>query len=76
MPMTESQKKYEQKRMKKCKTYAIKYSLYRNDEYLENERFRSYLSQTGQSANSYIKLLIKSDLDSKNVPYPDKTGSL
>ena len=27
--------------------------------------FRSYLEQTGQSANSYIKALIKADLDSK-----------
>lgn len=35
----------------------------------EGKRLKAYLAQTGQSANSYIKGLIKTDLDSKNVPY-------
>lgn len=69
MAMTESQKEYEKKRMKQCKTYAIKYSLYLSDENRENERLKQYLEQSGISANSYIKGLIKRDLDSKNVPY-------
>lgn len=70
MAMTNSQKEYEKKRMKQCKTYAIKYSLYLSDENRENERLKRYLEQNSISANSYIKGLIKADLDSKNVPYP------
>ena len=31
----------------------------------DGERVKAYLEQTGQSANSYIKALIKADLDSK-----------
>ena len=37
----------------------------------DGKRLRTYLAQTGQSANSYIKGLIKADLDSKNVPYQE-----
>lgn len=69
MAMTNSQKEYEKKRMKQCKTYAIKYSLYLADENRENERLKRYLEQSGISANSYIKNLIKADLDSKGIPY-------
>ena len=32
---------------------------------------KSYLKQSGLSANSYIKSLIKQDLDNKGIPYPD-----
>lgn len=32
---------------------------------IDGERVKAYLEQTGQSANSYIKALIKADLDSK-----------
>ena len=71
MAMTESQKEYEKKRMKQCKTYAIKYSLYLQDENRENERLKRYLEQSGISANSYIKGLIKADLDGKGVPYEE-----
>ena len=38
---------------------------YRPTDYIEGERLKVYLSQTGQSANSYIKGLIKADLDYK-----------
>jgi hypothetical protein len=31
----------------------------------DGERVKAYLEQTGQSANSYIKALIKADLDAK-----------
>lgn len=67
MALTEAQKKYEKKRMKQCKTYAIKYSLYIDSENRENERLKAYLEVTGQSANSYIKRLIKNDLDEKGI---------
>ena len=75
MAMTESQKEYEKKRMKQCKTYAIKYSLYLSDENKENERLKQYLEQSGISANSYIKGLIKRDLDEKGIAYPDSTDT-
>ena len=38
---------------------------YRPTDIKEGERVKAYLEQTGQSANSYIKGLIKRDLDGK-----------
>lgn len=32
---------------------------------IDGERVKAYLEQTGQSANAYIKALIKADLDAK-----------
>lgn len=37
----------------------------------EGKRLKAYLKETEKSANSYIKGLIKADLDSKGIPYPD-----
>lgn len=65
MAMTESQKKYEKKRMQDCKTYTTKYRLYLDNEKNDQQRLEKYLEQTGLSANSYIKGLIKADLDAK-----------
>lgn len=59
-------KKADENYRKKIDRMAIKYGI---SELNESERLRAYLNQTGQSANSYIKGLIKADLDSKNVPY-------
>lgn len=53
-----SQKTYNDK----CYRFSIKFL---PSEAEEVERFKSYLDQTGQSANSYIKKLIKKDLDNK-----------
>lgn len=38
---------------------------YKRLERKDGERIKAYLEQTGQSANSYIKELIKRDLDNK-----------
>lgn len=73
--MTEAQKKYEKKRMQECKTYAIKYRLYLENENRENERLNKYLKDSGKSANAYIKEIIKVDLDNKGVPYTDSTDN-
>lgn len=73
MAMTESQKKYEKKRMQDCKTYTTKYRLYLDNEKNEQQRLEKYLEQTGQSANSYIKSLIKADLDSKGFSVDNTT---
>ncbi len=57
-----SQKKYNDK----CYMFSIKFI---PSEAEDIDRFKSYLANTGQSANGYIKELIKKDLDSKNIPY-------
>lgn len=44
---------------------------YKRLEREDGERVKAYLEQTGQTANSYIKALIKADLDNKGIPYPD-----
>ena len=61
-------KKADENYRKKIDRMAIKYGI---SELKESDRLRMYLEQTGQSANSYIKTLIKRDLDSKYIPYPD-----
>jgi len=57
-----SQKKYNDK----CYRFSIKFV---PSEAEDIDRFKSYLANTGQSANSYIKGLIKADLDSKGIEY-------
>lgn len=53
-----SQLKYQQK----CDRYTIKYV---PSESHDSDRLKQYLMQSGQSANAYIKSLIKNDLDSR-----------
>lgn len=53
-----SQKKYNENSI----FYHIKYTPKEN---IEGERLKEYLKQSGKTANSYIKELIKNDLDSK-----------
>lgn len=68
MAMTEAQKRYEKKRAKDCKTYAIKYTPI---DMTESVRLQVYLKSVGLSANAYIKNLIRQDLDEKKIPYPE-----
>lgn len=42
----------------------------------DGERLKAYLSQTGQSANSYIKGFIKADLDSKGFTVDDMADNM
>lgn len=65
-------KKADENYRKKIDRMAIKYGI---SELKESERLRMYLDQTGQSANSYIKGLIKRDLDSKGIAYPGSTDT-
>ena len=52
-----------QKKYNANSTYlSVKYT---PNEQIDGERVKAYLEQTGQSANSYIKALIKADLDAK-----------
>lgn len=55
-------KKSQTEYKKKLKQFKVQYSL---NDIQEGERIKAYLDQTGQTANSYIKALIKADLDSK-----------
>lgn len=56
----DAQKKYSEKTM----TFAVKY--YPTD-IKEGQRLKKHLEETGQSANSYLKELIKKDLDEKGI---------
>lgn len=47
---------------KKTVSFAVKYSAVDANQ---GNTLKAYLEQTGQSANSYIKALIKADLDAK-----------
>ena len=54
-----AQKKYNEK------TILIAASYKPNTDLADGQRVKACLEQTGQSANSYIKALIKADLDAK-----------
>ena len=49
---------------KKLKQFKIQYNLQDN---VEGLRLQKYLDNTKQSANSYLKDLIKKDLDEKGI---------
>ena len=66
MAMTEAQKEADRRYREKHNVITKSIS-YKKEEITEGKRLLSYLAQTGQSANSYIKRLIKSDLVSKGV---------
>lgn len=48
---------------KKVDQFKVQYSL----QDIDGKRLKKYLADTGQSANSYIKSLIKKDLDEKGI---------
>ncbi len=58
----EQNRKAVKKYREKTVSFAVKYSAVDAEQ---GKRLKSYLADTGQSANSYIKALIKADLDSK-----------
>ncbi len=65
----DSQSNYNKKR----KQYKAQYSLCDRDEVA---RIDKYLNDNGLTAGTYIKSLIKADLDAKGIPYPvDNTTS-
>lgn len=65
---TESDRKNDKKYNEKRIPISIGYTPV---DIAEGKRLKAYLAQTDQSANSYIKGLIKADLDSKGVPYDE-----
>lgn len=57
---------YNAKAQKKYREKSIQFSVnYRPTDIEEGQRIKAYLQSTKQSANSYIKSLIKNDLDQK-----------
>ena len=79
--MTEQEKKQRQlevnrkavkKYREKTVSFAVKYSAVDANQ---GNILKAYLQQTGQSANSYIKNLIKADLDSKGFYLTDDNNN-
>lgn len=70
MAMTDAQKRADEKYRQTHKVIT-KTIAYKKQDIAEGQRLKAYLAKTGQSANSYIKALIKRDLDTKGIPYPD-----
>ena len=70
MALTEKEREAQKRYYDKNKPIQLKAVYKTSDEKLEGLRVQTYLAQTNQSANSYIKALIKADLDTKNIPYP------
>lgn len=65
--MSSDAQKEAYKRYNKKKTnFAIVYGA---NEQKEAQRLKDYISTLDISANSYLKELVKRDLDSKQVPY-------
>ncbi len=63
---------YNAKGQKKYNAKSINLAVsYKPPERQDGQRIKAYLEQTGQSANSYIKALIKADLDNKGFVLPD-----
>ena len=67
----ESNRKAVKKYAEKTKTYALKY--YATD-IQESHRLQAYINSTDISVNSYLKELVKRDLDEKGIAYPDTSG--
>lgn len=67
MASTEAQKKANRTYREKHKPVQITLQ-YKSDKN-EGLRLKQYLSDNNLTANQYVKMLIKRDLDSKNVPY-------
>lgn len=69
--MEERTMAYDKKAQSKYRAKSINIAVcYRPTDIIEGQRLKQYLESTAQSANSYIKQLIKSDLDNKGIPYP------
>ena len=65
---------YNKKAQERYREKSIQVSVnYRPTDINDGKRLKAYLEQTGQSANSYIKALIKADLDSKGFSVDNTT---
>ena len=69
MPKTEEERRAaELERYKKRDQNRVRFALnYMQSERNEGLRLKNYLEANGLSANSYIKALVKEDLDKKGI---------
>lgn len=65
---SEAQKKAYRTYNEKKKTFS---AVYTPTDMIEGLRFEQFLKTQPLSKNEYLKKLIKNDLDSKGIPYPD-----
>ena len=72
MAMTDAQKRADQK-YRLTHNVITKTIAYKKADIAEGQRLVAYLDSTGQTANAYIKALVKRDLDAKGIAYPDNT---
>lgn len=68
---TDSDRKADRKYNEKRMNYAISYT---PTDISDGKRLKQYLTDCNLTANSYIKQLIKIDLDSKGIDYPKETN--
>ena len=73
MASTEAQKKANRTYREKHKPVQITIQ-YKSDKN-EGLRLKQYLSDNNITANQYVKMLIKRDLDEKGIAYPDSTDT-
>lgn len=67
---TDASRKADKKYNEKSITLTVSY---RPTDIIEGIRVKQYLQDNNMSVNSYIKQLIKSDLDNKGIDYPSDT---
>lgn len=65
---TDADRKADKKYNEKSITITMNY---RPTDINEGMRLKAYLEQSGQSANAYLKSLVKADLDNKGIEYPN-----
>lgn len=65
---TDASRKADKKYNEKSQVFTV---CYRPTDIKEGLRLKAYLNSTNQSANSYIKSLVKADLDNKGILYED-----
>lgn len=65
---TEASRKADKKYNEKSQVFTV---CYRPTDINDGLRLKKYLTDNNISANSYIKSLVKADLDNKGIPYTD-----
>lgn len=65
---TDASRKADKKYNEKSQVFTV---CYRPTDINDGLRLKKYLTDNGLSANSYIKSLVKADLNKKGIPYTD-----
>lgn len=63
---------YNPKAQKKYREKSLNFAVcYRPSEIAQGKRLKAYLEKSGQSANMYLKNLIKNDMDRLGIDVPN-----